>query len=113
VARLTAQRRERIAGMRLSYAFDHSLSADLVDGGEVVQPWWVRVDEAEAEDGTAGALVAGIHIVRGRLGEPGLWEALDALEADLEVVASTILDPGLVSWSMSLTSGSSRAGTRC
>jgi GNAT superfamily N-acetyltransferase len=53
----------------------------------------VTVNEGGEEDGTAGPLVARIHLVRGALGEPQLWDAPDALEADLEAVASTILDP--------------------
>jgi GNAT superfamily N-acetyltransferase len=76
----------------LEYGFAQSLSPDLDVGGDVAQQWWVRVTEGERENGTAGPPVAFIKVVRGVLGEPRLWSALDAMEADLERVASTVLE---------------------
>jgi len=91
---LTDQRRDRVARMRLAYGFTQPLGPSLDDGGGVAQQWRVVVSEGEQEDGTAGPPVATIRVVRAVLGDPQLWYALDAMEADLETVASTILDLG-------------------
>jgi GNAT superfamily N-acetyltransferase len=90
---LTDERRDRVARMRVDYGFEQLLRPSLDDGGDVAELWWVRVNESEQEDGTAGPPVAVMRIVRGVLGDPQLWEALDAMESSLETVASTILDP--------------------
>ncbi len=91
---LTEERRDRVARMRLRYSFEQALRPSLDDGGKVAELWWVRVSEDEQEDGTAGPPVAAARIVRGVIGDPQLWYALDAMESSLETVGSMILDPG-------------------
>jgi hypothetical protein len=47
------------------------------------------LENAEDEDSQTAAYA---HLVRGQIGNGNLWYILDALEADLETVASAVLD---------------------
>lgn len=78
--------------MTLSFNMEQDLLPGAAGRGGVVEQWWVTVNEGAEEDGTPGPVVCRIHIVRGLLGHPELWETLDALEGDLEAVGGTILD---------------------
>lgn len=46
------------------------------------------------DDDDAEQVIGHAHIVRCRVGDPRVFDLLDALEADLSAVASVVLDPG-------------------
>lgn len=65
-------------------------------GGDVAESWYVNTVETRWDDDSddvATLDVCRMHLVRAKQEHPDLWDALDAMEADLEKVASTVLDP--------------------
>jgi len=93
---LDEQRREHLKHMHLRYGMDRPLVPNFDAGGDVAESWYVNtVEERWGDDGdeTATVDVCQMHLVRAQLEHPDLWDALDAMEADLEMVASTVLDP--------------------
>jgi GNAT superfamily N-acetyltransferase len=84
---------ERLTSVSLHYACRQDLATD----EPAVQQWWVTAVERDWERGDEKGdpieeTVALMHLVKGSLLDPSLWDQLDALEADLEAVASALLD---------------------
>lgn len=85
---------DRLNSVDLHYGFEQHLTT----GEPAVQQWWVRAiardwERVDERGEPAEDVVALMHIVKGSLLDPSLWDQLDALEADLEAVASAVLDP--------------------
>lgn len=79
-----------------SVVLEFSSERDLTPEFPAVQQWWVRAVARDWEhDGSdpAREVVADMHIVKGALMDASLDEQLDAIEGDLETVASALLDP--------------------
>lgn len=84
----------RIDSISLNFTMERSVATDL----PAIENWyvsataydWERVDEL---GNAAEETVALINIVKGSLLDGSLWDQLDAIEADLEAVASSVLNP--------------------
>jgi GNAT superfamily N-acetyltransferase len=86
------QLRGRLQCVSLRFSYEQPLDAEL----PAVQVWDVDAVESVWEDDGEGApiehSVARMQIVKGSLDDPSLWDQLDAIEGDLEVIGSELLD---------------------
>lgn len=91
---LPADLARRLDSITLTYSMERSLTTDL----PAIQSWYVTAtahdwDDRDGEGDPRPEIVADINIVKGSLDDGSLWLQLDAMAADLEAVATSVLDP--------------------
>jgi hypothetical protein len=91
---LPADLARRLDSITLSFAMERSLTTDL----PAIQNWHVTAtahdwDDRDDEGDPRPEIVADINIVKGSLEDGSLWLQLDAMAADLEAVATSVMVP--------------------
>jgi hypothetical protein len=86
---LTIRMQEQLSQLSLDFGCTVDIGSEFYG---TLEHWFVRGLVPIDDDGQEHQQVATLHFVRGKLGDPELWEALDAAEADLEAVGSAVLD---------------------
>lgn len=88
---LSDDQRERLARMRLTVSTERGISDDADEGEGAVTSWVVNVVERDEDWNEVGAICL-LRLASCDLNREDLWYVLDAMEGDLEVIASAVLD---------------------